>query len=164
MTSVPSSIKQAILVNIIFIKVDKEAKPFRAHIGDLQTTLSGFIVDIPKCDGVLGLDWIWKTKPFIDWESATLTVQQGAVHHQMYPNNLDTLMRKHLFVKISQIQDESDLNKIDWEQCTYKIVHFKNIASSEETDPFCRQFTKEFKEVFLEKLPGLPPIEAYSTK
>ena len=69
-----------------------------------------------------------KTKPFIDWESATLTVQQGTVHHHIYPINLDTLMREHVFVKISQTQDKPDLKKIDWEQCTYKIFHFKKIT------------------------------------
>ena len=155
--SVPLSIKQVIIADGRIIKVTKEVKPFRAHIGDLQTTLLGLIVDIPKYNVVLGLDWMQKTKPFIDWESATLTIQRGAVHHQIYPNNLDTLMREHLFVKISQTQDKLDLNKIDWEQCTYEIVHFKNIASSDKTDPYQQQFINEFKEVFLEKLPGLPP-------
>ncbi|KAJ9064919.1 hypothetical protein DSO57_1025355 [Entomophthora muscae] len=78
--------------------VTKEAKPFCTQIGDVQPTLSGPIIPIPN---------------------ATLTIQRGKVHHHVYPTNLDTFMRDHVFVKIMETEEETDPRKINWNTCTY---------------------------------------------
>ncbi|KAJ9067570.1 hypothetical protein DSO57_1037831 [Entomophthora muscae] len=113
-----SNIKRVIMADNRSTPVTNEAKPFPAQIGDVQTTLSGPIIPIPKYDVILGLDWMRKTKPHIDCNSATLTIQPGEVHHHVYPTHLDTLMRDHVFVKIMETEEETDPSKISWNTCT----------------------------------------------
>ncbi|KAJ9050122.1 hypothetical protein DSO57_1017460 [Entomophthora muscae] len=75
--TIQSNIKRVIMADNRSTPVTKEAKPFHAKIGDTQTTLSGPILPIPKCKVKLGLDWMRKTKPHIDWDSVILTVALG---------------------------------------------------------------------------------------
>lgn len=85
--------------------VAKEVKSFCALIGDVQTMLSDPITLIPNYYVILGIDWMIKTKPHINWDGAILTIQQDKVHHYVYPTNLDMLMKDHVFVKIMEIEN-----------------------------------------------------------
>ncbi|KAJ9089592.1 hypothetical protein DSO57_1011430 [Entomophthora muscae] len=51
-----SNIKRVIMAANQSTPVTQEAKPLRTQIGDIQTTLSGPIIPIPKYDVLLGLD------------------------------------------------------------------------------------------------------------
>lgn len=54
--TVQSSIKRVIMTDNRKTPVSKEAKTFQEQIGNLQTTLGGLIISIPKYNVVLGLD------------------------------------------------------------------------------------------------------------
>ena len=149
----PSPIKTIKLADDNTLPVLGKTKSFRILLDQVSSTISGLILNIPHYEIILGLDWMRINKPYIDWDSSTLTIQRGGFNHHVYFKHLDTLMRDHVFVQITKTQDYGKL----WDNCNYEFIHFKNIEASSEIDPMRLELVAEYPDVFLEKLTGLPP-------
>ncbi|KAJ9058046.1 hypothetical protein DSO57_1016387 [Entomophthora muscae] len=123
---------------------------------NLHSTIQGPVIDFPKFDIVLGLDWLQKNNPHVDWATSVLTVKCEGVNHQIYPDSVDQLLCDHVFVRITKTLDEKEnLKAIDWDSCQYEIIHFKD-----HQDTFTPQDCKivaRHPEIFKEALPGLSP-------
>ncbi|KAJ9078234.1 hypothetical protein DSO57_1008900 [Entomophthora muscae] len=58
---------------------------------NLHYTIQGPVIDFPKFDIVLGLDWLQKNNPHVDWETSVLTIRREGINHQIYPESVDQL-------------------------------------------------------------------------
>ncbi|KAJ9088837.1 hypothetical protein DSO57_1019115 [Entomophthora muscae] len=123
----PLWIKNVVLADEHHIAVTKETTPFSVMLENLHSTIQGPVIDFPKFDIVLGLDWLLKNNPHLDWAISVLTIKREGVNHQIYPDSVDQLLRDHVFVRITKTQDKKkDLKAIDWDSCQYMIIHFKD--------------------------------------
>ncbi|KAJ9087523.1 hypothetical protein DSO57_1032493 [Entomophthora muscae] len=55
--------------------------PFSVMLKNLHSTIQGLVIDFPKFDIVLGLDWLQKNNPHIDWAASVLTIKREVVNH-----------------------------------------------------------------------------------
>ncbi|KAJ9056687.1 hypothetical protein DSO57_1030403 [Entomophthora muscae] len=55
---------------------------------NLHFTIQGPVIDFPKFDIVLGLDWLQKNNPHVDWATSVLTIKREGVNHQIYPDSV----------------------------------------------------------------------------
>ena len=152
----PSRTKSVILADEHQIKVTKETEPFSISLENLRSTVSGPVIEFPRFDVVLGLDWLRRHNPHVDWVTSVLTIKREGVNHQIYPDTVDQLLRDHVFVRITETQEEQEnLKGIDWDTCKYEIMHFKDVQESHSAQD--RKIVQEHPEIFEEALPGLPP-------
>ncbi|KAJ9071070.1 hypothetical protein DSO57_1000746 [Entomophthora muscae] len=66
------------------------------------------VIDFPRFDIVLGLDWLQKNNPHVDWATSVLTIKRRGVNHQIYPDSVDQLLRNHVFVSITETLDKKE--------------------------------------------------------
>ncbi|KAJ9078406.1 hypothetical protein DSO57_1006819 [Entomophthora muscae] len=90
---------------------------------NLHSTIQGPVIDFPKFDIVLGLDWLQKNNPHIDWATSVLAIKCEGVNHQTYPDSVDQLLYNHVFVRITETfvrkrPDTSCITEILWEKST----------------------------------------------
>ena len=73
-------------------------------------------------------------------------------------------MREHVFVKISQTQDELDLNKIDWEQCTYKNFPLQKRRRVRQNRPVLATIHQRIQGSILRETTRAPSRSRYTTQ
>ena len=123
----PLRIKNMVLADEHHIVVTRETAPFSIMLESLHSTIQGPVIDFPRFDIVLGLDWLQKNNPHVDWATLVLTIKCEGVNHQIYPDTVDQLLRNHVFLCITETLDKQEnLKAIDWDSCQYKIIHFKD--------------------------------------
>ena len=116
-------------------------------------------MDMEPYDAVLGLDWLRQNNPYIDWATSTLTIKRNGVNHQIYPDTVHQLMQEHVFVRITESDEEQeDLGKINWGNCTFEVIHFKE-TRTKPPSKLEEIIINAFPSVFKETLPGLPPAK-----
>ncbi|KAJ9052696.1 hypothetical protein DSO57_1031781 [Entomophthora muscae] len=94
---------------------------------NLHSTIQGPVINFPKFDIVLGLNWLQKNNPHVDCVTSVLTIKREGFNHQIYPDSVDQLLCNHVFVRIMETLDKKEnLKAIDWDSCQYKIIHFKD--------------------------------------
>ncbi|KAJ9079106.1 hypothetical protein DSO57_1038980 [Entomophthora muscae] len=93
----------------------RKTAPFSVILENLYSTIQGPVIDFPKFDIVLGLDWLKKNNPQIDWATLVLTIKHNGVNHQIYPDSVDQLLRNHIFLHITETLDKKESLKVnDW--------------------------------------------------
>ncbi|KAJ9061848.1 hypothetical protein DSO57_1016611 [Entomophthora muscae] len=85
----PLWIKNVVLADEHHIAVTKETAPFSVMLENLHSTIQGPIIIFPKFDIILGLDWLQKNNPHIDWVTSVLTIKCEGINHQIYPDSVD---------------------------------------------------------------------------
>ena len=127
----PSRVRQIKVADGRTLPVSHKTLPFTITMGTLTSTLRAPVTEVEGFDIVLGLDWLRQNKPHVNWATSTLTISQEGVHHKVYPETVDQLMRDHIFVRITETQEEQeDLSKIDYSTCTFERIHFCNATLS----------------------------------
>ncbi|KAJ9053866.1 hypothetical protein DSO57_1020307 [Entomophthora muscae] len=71
------------------IAVTRETAPFSVMLKNLHSTIQGPVIEFPKFDIVLGLDWLQKNNPHVDWATLVLTIKREDVNHQIYLDLVD---------------------------------------------------------------------------
>ncbi|KAJ9071837.1 hypothetical protein DSO57_1033165 [Entomophthora muscae] len=96
-----------------------------ATLENQHSTIQGPVIDFPKFDIVLGLDWLQNNNHHLNWAASVLTIKREGVNHQVYPDSVDQLLGNHVFVHITETLDKREnLKTINWDSCQYKIIHF----------------------------------------
>ncbi|KAJ9082110.1 hypothetical protein DSO57_1007443 [Entomophthora muscae] len=117
----PLQIRNVVLAYEHHIAVTWEIAPFSITLENLHSTIQGPIIDLSRFNMVLGLDWLQKNNPNIDRATSILTLKQEGVNHKIYPDTVDQLLWDHVFVHITETQEEKvNLKAIDWDSFQYK--------------------------------------------
>ncbi|KAJ9073183.1 hypothetical protein DSO57_1019232 [Entomophthora muscae] len=91
---------------------------------NLHSIIQGPVINFPKFNIVLGLDWLQRNNPHVDWATSVLTIKCEGVDHQIYPDSLDQLLRDHVFVRITETLDKKEkLKVIDWDSFCHSKFH-----------------------------------------
>ncbi|KAJ9049530.1 hypothetical protein DSO57_1023442 [Entomophthora muscae] len=121
--------------------------PFSIMLENLHSITQGPVINFPRFDVVLGLDWMQKNNPHVDWVTSVLTIKHEKVHHKIHPDSVDQLLQDHVFVCITETHEEQDnLKTIDWNSCQYELIHFKD--QQDTTTPQDREIVRRHPEIF----------------
>ncbi|KAJ9083717.1 hypothetical protein DSO57_1031906 [Entomophthora muscae] len=81
MTTNSLQIKNVVLADEHHIAMKKETASFSVMLENLHSTIQGPVIDFPKFDIVLGLDWLRKNNPQVDWATSVLTIKREGINH-----------------------------------------------------------------------------------
>ena len=86
-------VKHVVLADNRHIAINLETKPFSVAFENLRLTLQGPILDLPSYNVILGLDWLKRNSPRVDWPTSTLTIKREGINHQIYPDTIYNLLK-----------------------------------------------------------------------
>ncbi|KAJ9085769.1 hypothetical protein DSO57_1010779 [Entomophthora muscae] len=104
----PLQIKNIVLADKHYIAVTWETTPFSISLENLHSTIQGPIINSTRFDVVLGLDWLRRNNPHVDWITSALIIKQEGINHQIYPETLEQLLRDHVFLCITETQEKKE--------------------------------------------------------
>ena len=111
----PLQVKHVVLADNRRIAINLKPIPFSVVFENLHSTLQGPILDLPSYNVILGLDWLKRNNPRVNWPTSTLTIKQEGMNHQTYPDTVDNLLKDYIFVRIKDTEDEQELKLIKWD-------------------------------------------------
>ena len=111
-----------------------------------------------KFDLILGRDWIKRMKPVPNWEQDIWVITFNNIQYTLRPK-FDCLVRDLTYL----ISHRQVTRLTKHKQVEELFVCYPNIVREEEEQPQddkLQQFCKEYPDVFMDKLPGVPPDRA----
>ncbi|KAG2190783.1 hypothetical protein INT47_012934, partial [Mucor saturninus] len=117
-----------------------------------QDTIDAYVFPT-KFDLILGRTWLQKAKPVPDWQHDRWHLQQNGQEFVLSPQNTRPVQPQLHYV-ISAKQTQKLIKK---NEAACYLVHFKGQPGEQSPDDKWNGLVKEFDDVFLEGLPGLPP-------
>jgi hypothetical protein len=121
-------------------------------------------------DAILGMSWLHRYNPTIDWKDGTISFVQGTSSHVLQPSSSSALPASLNIITGKQLEKQTRQGKIEYACLVYPdTIHeatelyaidtsTSSNASPDPLEVLRRQVLQQFREVFPAELPaGLPP-------
>lgn len=131
------------------------------EVQDYHEKLNLIVTNIQQYDVILGRDWLARINPVIDWRKRTVEFLYGdRLHHWEIPlnteNNSKLKLVSHLQIKRITRKHNAQLFLVIGRSTNSDNIK-QDPRITKQADRELDQLLFEFKDVFPEELPGLPP-------
>ncbi|CAF2747692.1 unnamed protein product [Rotaria sp. Silwood2] len=134
------------------------------HFNDKITSAYVFpISTATNYDVILGVPWLFKNNPCINWQTRTITITTNGHKYLLKTTNLDSKTIDDKFLDTIESTDDILINAKQLSRCkqiylvTTKITSNRYVDTSSSIDLQINQLLEEFEDVFPDDLIELPP-------